>query len=333
MSRGADRHYDPGLTKAIDAALAAVPHSAWVAIRYGPERSVVEIAARPRRAGDKIEGIALAEDGFHLKPPLDPVMTTRASLGPYVHGLSLVCSDQTGIAALIVVLRDEALGRFTEGDRAGLRPAGASIAGYLASQPQAAPEPTRSRIRARTQPAMFTLNENYEIESAWAPPEESHEGKPAHGARRLAPSLEAAVRQLSEGWDPANPRTLRAGSTLEGAYVIRAVPLSGKAGLRIGVTIEPLRTRDRLAPAAQFRLSARELDVLAQLLEGRDTREVAAVLKIAATTASDHVKRMLLKTGSRNRVELVARALGWPRQAPPSAGESKPNGLGDERGA
>jgi DNA-binding CsgD family transcriptional regulator len=319
----------------IEAALGPVPHSAWVAIRYGPERSVAEIAARPRRFADKIEGIALAEDAFHLRPPADPVVTTRASLGPFAHGVTLVCCDQSRIGSLVVVLRDEGLGRFTAPDRIELRAAAERIAHAVARLPHATPNATQTPVRSRTQPALFTLNGDYEIESSWAPPEQSHErhGDPK-GPRRLAPSLEDAVRRLSEDWDPSDQQTLRAGSTLDGAYVIRAVPLQGVGGLRIGVTIEELRTRDRLASAAQFGLSARELDVLAQLLEGRDTREVAAVLKIAATTATDHVKRMLVKTGSRNRVELVARALGWPRRTPTrpgSTGEAKPGDLGDER--
>ena len=35
------------------------------------------------------------------------------------------------------------------------------------------------------------------------------------------------------------------------------------------------------------------------------------MLHIAPSTVNDHVKRMLTKTQSRNRAELVARALGW----------------------
>ena len=34
-------------------------------------------------------------------------------------------------------------------------------------------------------------------------------------------------------------------------------------------------------------------------------------LDIAESTAHDHIKRMMLKTRARNRVELAAKALGW----------------------
>jgi DNA-binding CsgD family transcriptional regulator len=42
-----------------------------------------------------------------------------------------------------------------------------------------------------------------------------------------------------------------------------------------------------------------------------DALPISKMLHIAPSTATDHVKRMLVKTGSRNRAELVARALGW----------------------
>ena len=47
------------------------------------------------------------------------------------------------------------------------------------------------------------------------------------------------------------------------------------------------------------------------VLKGFGTPQIATALDIAESTAHDHVKRMMLKTRARNRVELAAKALGW----------------------
>jgi DNA-binding CsgD family transcriptional regulator len=90
------------------------------------------------------------------------------------------------------------------------------------------------------------------------------------------------------------------------------MPLIGTAGF--AVTIERIKARNAIEGARRrFSLSPREIDVLALVLEGCDTPAVAVRLHIARSTANDHVKRMLAKTGSRNRAELVARVLGWTK--------------------
>jgi DNA-binding NarL/FixJ family response regulator len=57
------------------------------------------------------------------------------------------------------------------------------------------------------------------------------------------------------------------------------------------------------------RMTAREREVLALLMEGRSNRAIAESLGIDEATVKAHLGRMLRKTGAHNRVELTLRAI------------------------
>jgi DNA-binding NarL/FixJ family response regulator len=63
-------------------------------------------------------------------------------------------------------------------------------------------------------------------------------------------------------------------------------------------------------PARANQLSRRQGEVLRLALHGMDTRAIASELVIAHSTAEDHLKALLAKTGSASRHQLLARALG-----------------------
>jgi DNA-binding CsgD family transcriptional regulator len=74
--------------------------------------------------------------------------------------------------------------------------------------------------------------------------------------------------------------------------------------------VERIRLRRQLHILAQrFGLSARERQVLDLVAKGSKNSEIAARLNIAESTAIFHVKRLLTKTNSRNRTELVAKVV------------------------
>lgn len=267
-----------------------------------------------REAQPPLDEIARAEHALHLvETPADVVVRSRATLTPFMHGLTMISSDNHGVCLLVVVLRDERLGRFTEDDSDVLRDAAGSISSYVAAS-RAAPAATAHQpARARREPAFLVLNSLLEVELSWIPEGMSSIEADQGSVSRLSAPFEAAVRSLTAGWNANEPASLAEGTVAPNpTHILRTVPLRGTGGLRIGVTIEPLKTRNAIrAAASRFGLSPRELDVLALLLQGNETREVADALSIAPSTASDHVKRMLVKTHSRNRAELVARVLGW----------------------
>jgi DNA-binding NarL/FixJ family response regulator len=57
-------------------------------------------------------------------------------------------------------------------------------------------------------------------------------------------------------------------------------------------------------------LTNRELEVLKLMADGHRDKEIAAVLKIAPTTAKNHVKSILEKLGAKNRTQAVSLAKG-----------------------
>ena len=56
-------------------------------------------------------------------------------------------------------------------------------------------------------------------------------------------------------------------------------------------------------------LSAREVEILAELARGRSNREIGRVLHISEHTAANHVRSILRKTRSANRTEAAGYAL------------------------
>ena len=76
-----------------------------------------------------------------------------------------------------------------------------------------------------------------------------------------------------------------------------------------GITLEaPLAAEAAAANPKFAMLTAREREVLAQLVAGRTYREVAAALFISEKTVSTHVSNVLRKTGTSSRREVTALA-------------------------
>jgi DNA-binding CsgD family transcriptional regulator len=176
---------------------------------------------------------------------------------------------------------------------------------------QSAQERTAERANA----AQFVLTRDFAVESRWIPdddPNDVLQNILELSGDALPPVVEKAVRDITAAWTD-DPGTWQPDTVVPLPFmVVRVAPLTGPAGPKIGVLVERYRSRNPLRHAAEkFGMSSRELEVLALVLKGFGTPQIATALDIAESTAHDHIKRMMLKTRARNRVELAAKALGW----------------------
>ena len=72
------------------------------------------------------------------------------------------------------------------------------------------------------------------------------------------------------------------------------------------------RVRDpsrRSGPPAPATLTARELEILRLIVEGRENHEIAEILVISPSTAKNHVAHVLDKLGMQNRVQAAVHAV------------------------
>jgi DNA-binding CsgD family transcriptional regulator len=163
------------------------------------------------------------------------------------------------------------------------------------------------------------LNSDLQIVLAWSSEDQRRialTGLQTQLAERLPIVLEETVRELTSAWSSDSAKLPGVAHPVP-FLVVRTQPMSGPAGLFIGVRIERFQPPNSLTGAAtRFHISPREVQVLALLLDGNHLDQIAGQLHITSSTVQDHIKSMLDKTESRNRSELIARVLGW---------ESKPS--------
>jgi DNA-binding NarL/FixJ family response regulator len=143
--------------------------------------------------------------------------------------------------------------------------------------------------------------------SALIPPDSDRRAVPA-GAYNVGAQLIAL-----EGGVDSHPPSARV-HLGQGTWLsLRAARMTGSehAPADIAVTIENSSPSERLDLFGRAHgLSLREAELMSALTRGSDTRQLASEMYVSENTVQDHLKSIFVKTGTRNRRALLARALG-----------------------
>jgi DNA-binding CsgD family transcriptional regulator len=130
------------------------------------------------------------------------------------------------------------------------------------------------------------------------------------GGAKLSKQLASVVRCARDEWfadDDANDVI----TIHRGKHVVSIVRLRGLGRGQIVISFQTLARRATLRDEAlRYDLTPREYEVLRLALGGFSAAEIATRLAIAETTAQVYLKRLLQKTNSRNRAQMVATVLG-----------------------
>jgi DNA-binding CsgD family transcriptional regulator len=236
---------------------------------------------------------------------------------------SAVFADQHGSWGFLDLWRDGTEGSFDAADAAFLAEIAAPLATALRrSQARTFVQPATAG-RHDAGPVVLTLDDDLRIvgrtaaSGAWLdvllPPGPDERAIPA-SVYNVAAQLLAAEAGIDD--HPAYARTHLADGfwlTLRAARLSSDAEQNAPAGAvpSIAVTIEEASAADRLDLFGRaFGLTARERQLLSLLATGSDTRTLARQMSLSEHTVTDHLKSIFAKTGARDRVRVLSRALG-----------------------
>jgi DNA-binding CsgD family transcriptional regulator len=274
------------------------PPAEWVVVLFDTERDVVDV--------------------YPSSPDADVRAALNAVYAPEMQE-SVRCAVGQPVAidsehvAVVVVFRGE---QTTEDYDTEWVVPGATvrqIGTMLASRKQELREALAFR-RSKTI-GWFLLDPDYRVVSRWISPEYAMSPlapvyQPEKG--RLPAFVERVVRRMTS-LDVADAPERRMSAYLLPGVVIQAIRFTTPDGGNVSVWLETLGARHMIRSATtKFRISVREREVLSLLFDGHSIADIARHLFIAESTVADHVKRVITKTGARNRVEMAAKILGWP---------------------
>lgn len=292
-----------------------VPCTQWAFARYAQSDAICEFLVSEHSRDVEANLQLLQEECTRQRREARSGPRTAATLvpvAPYAYGVTLLFADRRATYAMLVCMRDESAGPYSSTEIQALWSATLGGSDMLARLRifDMDGDPKRHALE-RVVPTLYVVDKELRVESFWNPHDEmSALLRPENN--RLPPILEKTVRAMTEGWfSTPERRSIKIAMPLP-FLIVRAVPMDGAAGPRIGVLVERYQPRNSLMWAAdKFSISDRELEVLGLLLKGESSAEIGEHLSIAESTAHDHVKRLLAKTESRNRAEMIAKILGW----------------------
>ena len=251
---------------------------------------------------------------------------------------STVFADRFGCWGFLDLWRDQTSGPFTPSDAAFIDSLATSLTTALREcQARTFVEAAAPRRRSPG-PVVLTLDQDLQITSRTAASQSWLDAllPPGPQGRAIPASVYNVAAQLlavEAGIDdrPACTRVhLRDGFwlTLRAARLPSDPPESdsltpglgpgpGPGPGNIVVTIEEASPTERLDLFSRaVGLTARENELLGWLATGSDTRAMARQMSLSEHTIQDHLKSIFSKTGSRDRVSVLSRALGTKSDPP-----------------
>ena len=311
----------------ITAILRVVPASRWAFARLAADGELGLLIDSPNGA----ESSQLKSEFVRQRAKVKSGPRIAATLGPlgeFESGITLLFADARANFGILTLLRTSELGPFTSSEisvltlaldatserlsalRLYAHEARPHDAGERADRNDNAPDAAEEATGA-----YYVLDRDLQIVLAWTAEDQRRSaltGLSTKLSSRLPAVLEETVRDLISGWHGDSSAQDSGIARPVPFLVVRTQPMSGPAGLFIGVRIDRYHAPNSLSgPAARYHISPRELQVLALLLDGAKLEEIGDQLSITSSTVQDHIKSMVDKTGSRNRTELIARILGW----------------------
>jgi DNA-binding CsgD family transcriptional regulator len=235
----------------------------------------------------------------------------RECLQPYGVGdeLMAACRDRHGCWGSVELMRDSADGAFTDDDVVLLHELAPVLAKLVR---RSVHDRGEEHGDARALPQATLIVDAELRPTSWTPAFREWLAELPTGADLLPPAVyELGTRVLTPPY-VANglPASVRV-RTRGGWAVLEGARLEGAAHGDVAITIRSA-TADEVFDllARAYDLTSRERELVALVIEGLATKELAAALCISPHTIQDHLKAIFAKTKLRSRRELVSRLAG-----------------------
>lgn len=245
----------------------------------------------------------------------------RECLQPYGIGdeLMTACRDRHGCWGTVELMRDSADAPFDEADTQLLHEL-APILGALLRRSR--PRDAEASSEAPPLPPAMLILDPALRPLSWTPAFHAWlAALPGTGGLPAAVYEIGARAQIPGEAASGLPNRVRV-RTLTGLWaVIEGAPLEGAAPDHVAITLRAA-TSDEIFDllSKTYALTRRERQLVALVLDGLATKQLAQALCISPYTVQDHLKAIFAKTGVRTRQELTSRISGltYARPAPGS---------------
>lgn len=233
----------------------------------------------------------------------------RECLAPYGIGdeLMTVCRDRHGCWGSVELMRDSGDAPFGEDETRLMHELSPFLAAVIRSGLRE--ERGRPQAEAALPPATLIVDAGLRPTS-WTPAFRDWLAELPTGPDMLPPAVYELATRILHAPGPF-PASVRIRTRTGGFAAMEAAPLEGAGHGQVAITIRRAtgdEVFDLLAKTDD--LTRRERELVALMLDGLATKQLAAALFISPHTVQDHLKGIFAKTGVGSRRELVSLLAG-----------------------